>query len=89
MLDCRGDPLVQECRFTRVGSAQRCSPADLGDKLVIIIIVLLLLLSSPTMSRLEVAEPTEPIGCDMSPSTASIPTGDGGLSSSAVDRRRA
>ena len=22
-LDCRGDPLVQECRFTRVGGAQR------------------------------------------------------------------
>jgi len=34
MMDCHGDPLVQECRFTRVGGAQRCSPADLGDKLV-------------------------------------------------------
>jgi len=37
MLDCRGDPLVQECRFTRVGSAQRCSPANLGDKLVCLV----------------------------------------------------
>ena len=36
-LDCRGDPLVQECRFTRVGGAQRCSPADLGDKLVCLV----------------------------------------------------
>jgi len=27
-LDCCGDLLVQECRFTRVGGAQRCSPAD-------------------------------------------------------------
>ena len=34
MLDCRRDPLVQECRFTRVGSAQSCSPANLEDKLV-------------------------------------------------------
>jgi len=39
-LNCHGDPLVQECRFTRVGGAQRCSPADLGDKLVIIIIII-------------------------------------------------
>ena len=36
-LDCRGDSLVQECRFTRVGGAQRCSPANLGDKLVCLV----------------------------------------------------
>jgi len=36
-LDCGGDPLVQECRFTRVGSAHRCSPANLGDKLVCLV----------------------------------------------------
>jgi len=35
-LDCRGDQLVQECRFTRVGGAQRCSPANLGDIIIII-----------------------------------------------------
>jgi len=27
-LDCRGDLLVQECRFTRVGGAQRSSRAN-------------------------------------------------------------
>ena len=36
-LDCRGDPLVQECHFTRVSSAQRCCPANLGDKLVCLV----------------------------------------------------
>jgi len=36
-LDCRGDPLVQECRFTRVGSAQRCSPANLRVKLMCLV----------------------------------------------------
>jgi len=30
-LDCRGDLLVQKCRFTRVGGAQRCSPVVLCD----------------------------------------------------------
>jgi len=36
-LDCCGNPLVLECCLTRVGSAQRCSPASLGDKLMCLV----------------------------------------------------